>query len=325
MLSPDRLHPPPTLPYSEASDHSRWHAVHVYEGLPADLEKFDTFVMSPPHPAPRAARSSSSVRINWQDFRQAARTSRAEGVRTIFRRDGSVEIIPLSAGDTRPAGTPQVKKKVEVNDDKDSGQTVDGNEPMDTQGSPTTKMSKRDAARLAAFKTNKRWLSLVRPLLHTVRRIIRDEVWTEWMRARVEAKQAARRKLRNLLWRGWTHRFMGGAVLDPILGLTSRRDEYIRTTVRNRCRWVLPAKEPWTRGGASKRLHLGDAVYDDMTDFGLTGFDPDDVQAAIAASLADTSDLDQPGRQAGDKSSSQEAGVSTPQSARARKKGLRRH
>ena len=245
-----------------------------------------------------------------------------------WRRDGSCTITPLSsARDTRPAGMPQTKHRAKENDARDSGQMEDGTEPMDTQGSTTTKMSKRDAARLAAFKTKQRWLSLARPLLHTVRRTSRDEVWTTWMRARLEAKTAARRKLRSLFWRGWTHRFMGGSVLDPILGLTSHRDEFIRTAARNRCRWLLPQKEPWTRGQASKQLKLGDAVYDDMTDFGLTGFDPDDVQAAIAASLRHGENIPPPdtaGRQAGSKSSSQEAGISIPRSARARKKGLRR-
>ena len=55
------------------------------------------------------SRGPSSARINWQDFCQAARIVRAEGVRITYRRDGSFEILPSLAGDTRPAGTPQVQ------------------------------------------------------------------------------------------------------------------------------------------------------------------------------------------------------------------------
>ena len=150
---------------------------------------------------------------------------------------------------------------------------------------------------------------------------IRTQFKASWL-----ATKAAKRKLRCLLWRGWTHRFLGGSNEDSVLGLTSHRDEYIRVTARNRCRRLLPEKEPWTRGKASKKLEIGDAVLDDMTDFGLSGFDPGDVQAAIAASLAadkNTSLPDTSGRQAGSKSSSREAGVPTPKSARARKKEQR--
>ena len=55
---------------------------------------------------------------------------------------------------------------------------------------------------------------------------------------------------------------------------------------------------------------------DDMLDFGLTGFDPTDVQAAISASLAEASPST---RQAG-KSTVDEAGIRTPPSARSSKK-----
>lgn len=179
---------------------------------------------------------------------------------------------------------------------------------MDTTAPPPLSLSKkqsRDQRRSEEFRERKRaerWLPLVQPFLRRMRWQSAQDVWTTWMRSRPSPKPDVRRKLRSIFWRAWTDRWMEMSIEDPVLGLMSYRDEYIRTKARALCRRYIPeslAKKP-TRGD--------DIVMDDMSDFGLTGFDPADVQAAISASLANASP------------STRQAGKSTVDSARSSKK-----
>jgi hypothetical protein len=275
------------------------------------------------------ARSGGSLSARqWQDIRQAARLARSEGVTLAMHG------VRISGG-----GLPAAAEQQQTARRRPPPGTGDGAQPMDLEGGATptatrsTSKQLRDARKLEEFlerKRAQRWLRLVQPLLKADRWTHQQSVWTAWMRSRLSPKRDARRRLRDIFWRAWTHRD-GGAlqVVDPVLGLTSHRDEYYRAKARTLVRrYIEPevARRNLRETGA-------DIVMDDMEDFGLTGFDPQDVQAAITASLRtdpgvwlepgppdDDATARQPGgRQAG-KSSLTEAGLKTPPSARASKK-----
>ena len=94
------------------------------------------------------------------------------------------------------------------------------------------------------------WLLLVQRQLWTARKEACNAVWTTWMRSRTpEARLATRRNLRDLLWRAWTMAWTrpqiaptqsspvpSGCIVIPtglqMLGVRSLRDEYIRARAR---------------------------------------------------------------------------------------------
>ena len=135
------------------------------------------------------------------------------------------------------------------------------------------------------------------------------------MRSRMSPRRDARRRLRSVLWQEWTRPQFGGRDVDPVLGLTSHRDECIRARVR---RYQAALEE---RTAKKLREYLPEEVEDELVEFATTGFDPVEIQAAISASLdVDNRARSPSDRQAG-KSSLEEAGIpATPGSARARKK-----
>lgn len=261
-----------------------------------------------------------------------------------------VHISGDNGGDAthRQQQQPRSPRSHEQPEQMSTSQNASEGEPMETVDSPAgeTKKQQKDARKLEKFldrKRAERWLPLVLPYLRTVRGFLRDSVWTEWMRARPQSlvnsdawfqrrhSQERRRrnqtdtlrKLRDLLWKAWTHRHLGGSTIDPVLGLTSERDEYIRLRVYDLCEGLLP--EVYGKLKSSDFVH-GGLVHDPV--FGPQSFDDaddSDMQAAIAASIAEISS---PARNPSDrqvgKSKSHEAGVRTPLSARARKKEVRR-
>jgi len=128
---------------------------------------------------------------------------------------------------------------------------------METDGSASAKTAskkqQRDARRLQEYQEAKRapqsvarWQLLAQRMLWTARKDSCNAVWTRWMRSRTpEAQLEARRKLRSLLWREWTRpqidppstptSLPGGHVLPmglQVLGARSLRDEYVLARVR---------------------------------------------------------------------------------------------
>jgi len=130
---------------------------------------------------------------------------------------------------------------------------------METVGGESAKSKKqqRDARRLHTWWQSKReharpsearWLLLTQRLLTAARKEACDAVRSALARSRItpEARQAARRKLRDVLWREWTRRQFDPPPLTPpfpgrtvfptglqVLGARSLRDEYILARVRN--------------------------------------------------------------------------------------------
>jgi hypothetical protein len=289
--------------------------------------------MSPASPAQRAdgqarrVRSSGSLSARqWQDIRQAARLARSEGVTLALHG------VRISGGEVPAAAsvrqqTPRSRPLPGTGNSAQPMEFEGGAAPTATR---TTSKQRRDAGKLEAFlerKRAERWLPFVQSLLKAARWKHQQVVWTTWMRSRISPKRVA---LRNIFWRAWTLRDTGGSTVDPVLGLTSRRDEYIHAKARLLCRRHI---EPEI---AQRNLRESgpNVVMDDMADFGLSGFDPTDVQAAITASLRTASGvwLEEPaapeddttarhpgGRSVG-KSSLTEAGLQAPSSARAGKK-----
>lgn len=199
-----------------------------------------------------ASRGSLSDR-QWKDLRQAARLARSESVSITWRRDGSILINPLlpSKDSTQTAGNRQRGHGRREETTHDVSATL---QPMDTAGSERTssKKQQRDAARAEANRALKaspqmaRWQLLTRRLLWTARKSTCNTVWTAWMRSRTpEARLETRRKLRGLLWREWTRPQIEpppSPSLPPgcralpaglqVLGARSLRDEYILTRAR---------------------------------------------------------------------------------------------
>eukprot|EP00310_Coccolithus_braarudii_P015575 CAMPEP_0183341034 /NCGR_PEP_ID=MMETSP0164_2-20130417/7383_1 /TAXON_ID=221442 /ORGANISM="Coccolithus pelagicus ssp braarudi, Strain PLY182g" /LENGTH=268 /DNA_ID=CAMNT_0025511265 /DNA_START=206 /DNA_END=1013 /DNA_ORIENTATION=+ len=204
--------------------------------------------MAPKHPA-QTTRGNLSAR-QWQDLRQAARLARSEGVSVTWRRDGSILISPLKPPNdsTNTAGSRQsgqVKKQETTRD-------ADVPKPMETDGNKRATASKkqqRDTRRLQEYQESKRvpqsaarWLLLTQRQLWAARKASCNAVSAGWMRSQTpEARPATRRKLRDLLWRAWTHPQIeppqsssvprGCTVILTrlqVLGMRSFRDEYIR-------------------------------------------------------------------------------------------------
>ena len=134
------------------------------------------------------------------------------------------------------------------------------------------------------------------------------------------------RKLRDLFWRAWTapvdpndriHTLrdirLDGKIVDPVLGPTSERDEYIRSSVYSLCFQEFP--EIYAKLKPFPYFVEADADVDGE------GFDERDMEAAIAASIVESSSpTRQPSDRKAGKSKSHEAGVSTPAGAHDRRK-----
>ena len=160
-----------------------------------------------------------------------------------------------------------------------------------------------------------KWATLTFLVARAARAKYRGDTFTAWMRSRLSPRRDARRKLRSVFWQEWTRPQFGGSVVDPVLGLTSHRDEFIRARVKH----FEAALEAHT--AAKLREYPPEEVEDELVEFATTGFDPVEIQAAISASLdADNHARSPSDRQAG-MSSLKEAGIpETPGSARARKR-----
>ena len=170
---------------------------------------------------------------------------------------------------------------------------------MDTMGpaARVTKKAERDAQRAAANRSRKRigrWASLVKRLRYER---IWMPVWTEWQRSRMRPECDARRKIRAAFWQEWTRpQFAGGSAKR--LGLLSGRDRFILAKAD-----ALMAKAfPFP----------GDAP------FGPGDFQSEDamLQAAIAASLLNTSLETQDGDRTDGTRSLDVAGIITPDTSR---------
>ena len=233
------------------------------------------------------------------------------------------------SGDDRPAGNHQQQQQQQPRNPQQSPppprqnvaeQDVDQSEPMETVDSPPAGPSKRkqkDARKLEEFlerKRAERWLPLVRPLLHTLRRKFRDATWTAWMRERAASKRLLRLKLKDLFWRAWTYRNWSAMTADPVLGFQSLRDQYIRACAYELCDAYLPE--------VYEKLKPLSAHYP----FDLQGREPEDFTTdMLRRILAVCVEHNSPTRNSSErhvgKSKSQEAEVMTPPSAqRSRKK-----
>ena len=137
-------------------------------------------------------------------------------------------------------------------------------------------------------------------------------------------RKVALRKLRDLFWRAWTtpvdpnewihewrHIRHDGKIEDPVLGPTSHRDEFIRSSVYTLCDQDFPE--------IFAKLKPYPYFTDEDLQVDAEGFDESDMEAAIAASL-DSSPTRQPSDRKAGKSKSHDAGVSTPAGANDRRK-----
>ena len=249
--------------------------------------------MAPKHPAHSAGSRGSVSARQWQDIRQAARLARSEGVAITWRRDGSLHISPQAPPKDSPhkAGNRlrEQEKRQETTRDADT-------QPMDTAGCETTLSKKqlqkqeRDASRAEANRALKasphmaRWQLLSKRLLWTARKATVNAVWTAWMRSRTpEARQEVRLKLRTLLWRAWAcpqPDSTPGPSLSPasrtstlppmgpqVLGALSLRDRYIRARTRAfinhlhpQVQGVFACKALWTWLGFRQKMDF-DRTY----------------------------------------------------------------
>lgn len=275
---------------------------------------------SRPHSDHRPAAHRPLTARLWKDILRAQQNVRP-GVTIVMHG------VTIS-GDIRSAA-PQQQQTRQPPTPPQSAQPPEQSEaPMDTTGSPpstaTSKKAQRDARRLEDHRSRvriERWCKLARPFVRTSRRIIRDAVWTAWMRRKIVL-----RKLRDLFWRAWTTpvdpnvrihelRYIrhDGKIEDPVLGPTSHRDEFIRSCVYTLCHQDFP--------GIYAKFKPFPYFADSDFDVDAEGFDEDDMEAAITASLVESSS---PARQPSDrkvgKSKSHDAEVSTPAEARARRK-----
>lgn len=274
--------------------------------------------MAPKCPAQSAARGTLSAR-QWSDIRQAARLARSEGI--------PIEMhgITLNSarGSPRPPGRVKAASKVPV-PDKGNSSSMEIDDPT---AETSKKKQQRDKQRSEDFRERRmlavRWLPLVQRLLRRTRKKFCDDVWTTWMRSRL-APPPKNAKLRALLWREWTRPQLGSPAENPVLGLLSHRDDFIYARCIAFCRHIETMIE-----------YPKPSDMDELCSFGLDGFDPNELQLALAASLEGaasapgTSDdhAGQPGAdhlQAGATRVAAEAGIpSTPASASNRKKKTR--
>ena len=164
--------------------------------------------------------------------------------------------------------------------------TSTATQPMDTVDSTlaTSKKQQRDTKRamddraLKASPSMARWKLLISRKLWTARKATCDAVWAAWMRSRCpEARQEVRLKLRTLLWRAWACPQPDGApgpsfspasrtsTLPPmgpqVLGALSLRDRYIRARTRAfinhlhpQVQGVFACKALWTWLGFRQKM-----------------------------------------------------------------------
>jgi hypothetical protein len=208
--------------------------------------------MAPRHPAQSTGSRGTLSARQWLDIRQAARISRSEGVTITWRRDGSMVISPCAPlkDSTQTAGSRQHGHERRQETTRDTNIS----EPMDTAGDDNSmsKKQQRDAKRAEANRALKaspsmaRWQLLAKRLLWTARKATCNTVWTAWMRSRTpEARLEARRRVRDVLWREWTRPQIEpppSPSLPPgcralpaglkVLGARSLRDEYILARAR---------------------------------------------------------------------------------------------
>jgi len=191
---------------------------------------------------------------------------------------------------------------------------------LDSVPKTPSKKQQRDAQRAVEFRARKsaeRWLPLVQPILRIARRNLRNDTWTAWMRSKMEKpaqeaprevaqrklrhlfrrsllssaskREVARLKLRNLLWREWTRPQFESRALCPSLALRSYRDQYFLKRVRSlQSRYIYGVPAGTDEKLAEWGWNADFDVYDDAEAFGQEGgFDPNEMQAALAMSLAD--------------------------------------
>lgn len=237
-------------------------------------------------PAHAAAKRSTLSARQWADLRRAARLARSEDVYLVMHgvKVSAAADSPRAAGGRRQghtgAPTP-VPDKEEV-------------QPTEADGSatPASKKKLRDARRLQEYqgrKRAKRWLTLVLPVLHIIRRNLRNDTWTAWMRSRVgSTQQRARPRLRNLLWLEWTRPQFGSSDdKASALGLRSYRDEYILRRAR-----AFSQHIPELQADSASKAEMKELVSEGFT---IDGVDPDDLQEALLLSLVTDSHARDPG------------------------------
>ena len=298
---------------------------------------------SPSSRRPAATHGSLSARQR-QDFAWAARTARKEGVKLVVHGvTVSRDNLPPPANES--AGQPGQQRRRQVETTAPSHGASGAQQPAEIPGAPagaatetsspgaegvqqmettssargSAKRQQREARRweehLQRLRITHKWATLTFLVARAARAKYRGDTFTAWMRSRLSPRRDARRKLRSVFWQEWTRPQFGGSVVDPVLGLTSHRDEFIRARVKH----FEAALEAHT--AAKLREYLPEEVEDELVEFATTGFDPVEIQAAISASLdADNHARSPSDRQAG-MSSLKEAGIpETPGSARARKR-----
>ena len=243
--------------------------------------------------------------------------ARSEGVVTEAH---GIKCSPNEATRAPPAGRQQEDQPSRqgvgsVAAPTDGGEEEEG-EAMDTDATPDEPKppSKKELKKLARdarrAKLNRArrciagWQKFSRQLKY---RYVVSPAWTALKRADI-----ARKKIRDVLWRGWTYR--GGTGEQGPLGLVSRRDEYIFNRTENFCHHA-------GLGLPFLRMEKG-KVY---KEFPGAGDEEEEalLQAAIAESLkpimptppAPMENQQGDGRTTA-KATSSEAGLKTPGSAR---------
>ena len=174
----------------------------------------------------RRPQGSLSAR-QWQELRQAARLSRSEGVevsrygftfRPALGSNNPVHGSEAAARGAAPAPAP-------------SPATAPAPAPSMRQATPRN--VRRAQEHQALMRVQGMWLPLVLRLARKNRTVIRDSVWTSWMRARMSPKLDARLRLRDLLWRAWTTKQVGSSSATRDLSL---RDVFMRDTFCEACK-----------------------------------------------------------------------------------------
>ena len=261
----------------------------------------------PPAPTSAARQRGYPGKLSARHFAEIRELSRiAHDIEGVTFTLHGVKI----SGDSRDAGQhPDRSGHEQEYGSANSSETDDK-----TQAKKTSKKKERDTLRRKDHVPKRcvaRWLSFAGRVRWAARRQHLDAAFVKWMRSRRGPRRVVRRKLRDLLWRAWTHRqfeLPGNSNSKPsCLGRCSYRDMYIFRKAAALCPQL-------------QRLGLiADSSY--HSDGWITTDDEEpEMQAAVAASLAD-SNARSPGSRNVHTRSLHEAGIpATPGSARARKK-----
>ena len=131
---------------------------------------------------------------------------------------------------------------------------------------------------------------------------------------RAASKRLLWLRLKELFWRSWTYRDMSAMTVDPVLGLQSLRDNYIRGYAYDNCREHLP--EVYKK---LKPFDRGTLYAFDLGGIGPEDFTTDMLRRLLAAAVewekTQSPTRNSSARKVG-KSTSEEAEVMTPSSAR---------